>query len=257
MNDKNRRINKSPAYAQSWSQENAVKFFSTHRNSITEVYNSEKHFLSEVLESGRSVLDLGCAAGGFYNVFRELEPSLSYTGIDISEEMIKTARAKHPEINCAVSSGSLLPFKDQSFDVVFCSGALHMTYDWLDILNEGWRVTKKYFVFDVRLVETGPSIEDIGRSYEKIAFFDEWDGKSIVPYIILNVKDFLASVNSLVPVPGVQKYYGYSHPVSQMTVSPVRDVCMTMCCFVKNCDPEKNVVWDLPIKQENCQYFPF
>ena len=249
MNNKENPIKILPSYVQAWSKENAVKFFTSHRNSLEDVYTSEKHFLSEVIEPGCSVLDLGCAAGGFFNVFKQLEPSITYTGIDISEEMIKTARANRPEPDFIVSSGSSLPFKNQSFDVVFCSGALHMTYDWREILKEGWRVAKKYFVFDVRLVEATPSIENIAESYEKIAFYDEWDGKTIVPYILLNVNDFIASINSLHPNPVVQNYFGYYHPVSQMTVSPIKDVCMTMCCLRKKLHPEQQIEWNLPLKR--------
>jgi ubiquinone/menaquinone biosynthesis C-methylase UbiE len=241
-------MKKHSSYAHAWSKKNAVKFFNTHRNTLNDVYTSEKHFLSEVIEPGCSILDLGCAAGGFFNVFSELEPSITYTGIDISKEMVKTARTNHPEVDFIVSSGSSLPFKNRSFDVVFCSGAFHMTYDWREILKEGWRVAKKYFVFDVRLIEATPSIEDISKSYEKIAFYNEWDGKTIVPYILLNVNDFLANINSLHPYPAMQKYFGYYHPVSEMTVSPVNEVCMTMCCFNKDNISEKKVIWDLPIK---------
>jgi ubiquinone/menaquinone biosynthesis C-methylase UbiE len=238
---------RSTSYDKSWSKPNAVKFFSSCRNSIEEVYDSEKHFLTQVLRPGYSVLDIGCAAGGFYNVFRHLEPTISYTGVDISSEMIKKAQALHPGLPFHVSRGDKLPFNDQSFDVVFCSGALHMTFDWRDVLKEGWRVTKNYFVFDVRLTENSRTIEDMQKSYEKIAFFNEWDGTSIVPYIIINVNDFLHILESLDPVPALQQVYGYYHAVSEMTVSPEKEVCMTMCCLGKTKKPEEQNKWEIPI----------
>ena len=108
-------------------------------------------------------------------------------------------------------------------------------------------MTKRNFIFDVRLVENTASIEDITKSYEKIAFFDEWDGKSLVPYIILNVHDFLLEVTRLAPEPVAQQYFGYWHPVSEMVVSPYKEVCMTMCCLGKELNLEKNETWNLPI----------
>ena len=86
MRDEHKRSN---SYDKSWSQPNAVKFFSSCRNSIEEVYDSEKYFLTQVLKPGYSILDIGCAAGGFYNIFKHIEPTISYTGVDLSPEMIK------------------------------------------------------------------------------------------------------------------------------------------------------------------------
>jgi ubiquinone/menaquinone biosynthesis C-methylase UbiE len=244
--------NRSLSYHKSWSKPNAVKFFSSKRNSLDEVYDSEKYFLTQVLEPGYSVLDIGCAAGGFYNVFKHLEPSITYTGVDISPEMIKRARTLHPEVSFHISGGSELPFDDQSFDVVFCLGALHMTLDWRDVLKEGWRVTKKYFVFDVRLTEKIQTIEDIHISYEKIAFLGEWDGSSVVPYIIVNVRDVIYVLSTITPKPVLQRVYGYYHPVSEMTVSPEKEVCMTMCCLGKIKKPMEESTWEIPIKKPGC-----
>jgi len=237
------------SHSDSWSTENAVKFYSSHRNSVGEMYNSEKYFLSQVIESGFSILDLGCAAGGFYQVFKRFEPTITYTGIDISGEMIRRAQHRHPGIPFYVAEGSDLPFEDQSFDLVFCSGALHLADDWREILHEGWRVTKKYFIFDIRMTETSPTLEDIHVSYEKMAFNNEWDGISLVPYIIVNVNDFLSILTTLTPAPAVQRLYGYYHPVSEMTVSPEKHVCMTMCCLGKIKKPMEKSTWEIPIRK--------
>lgn len=122
-----------------------------------------------------------------------------------------------------------------------------MTFDWRDVLKEGWRVSKKYFVFDVRLTENSPTMENIQKSYEKIAFLDEWDGMSIVPYIIINVNDFIHTLESLDPTPALQQVYGYYHSVSEMTVSPEKEVCMTMCCLGKIKNPDQENTWEIPI----------
>jgi len=239
--------NPSISYDKSWSKPDTVKYFSSCRNSIDDVYDSEKHFIMHILKPDYSVLDIGCATGGFYNVFKHLEPTISYTGVDISPEMIKKARTLHPDISFHVSRGNELPFDDKSFDVVFCSGALHMTFDWREVLKEGWRVTKKYFIFDVRLTESNRTVENLQESYEKIAFFDEWDGISIVPYIIINVNEFLHTLELLDPTPSLQQVYGYYHSVSEMTVSPEKEVCMTMCCLGKTKKPEEENKWEIPI----------
>ncbi len=230
-----------------WSTENAVHFYSSRRNSVEELYTSEKYFLTQVLEPEFSILDLGCAAGGFYRVFKSFEPTISYTGVDISHVMIRKAQLQFPGIPFHVTEGSTLPFQDHSFDLVYCSGALHLSEDWREILREGWRVTKKYFIFNIRMTETIPTLENIQVSYEKIAFNNNWDGVSVVPYIIVNVNDFMNVLASLDPVPVVQRVYGYYHPVSAMTVSPERQVCMTMCCLGKIKKQNECDSWEIPI----------
>lgn len=235
------------ACTDSWSTDNAVRYYSSHRRIPEDLYRSEKYFLSSILHPGASILDIGCAAGGFYSIFRSIEPSVSYTGVDISEEMIVKAREQNPGVKFHVSKGSSLPFGDTSFDIVFCSGTLHMAPDWREIIREAWRVTKDKFLFDLRMTESVPTIEDISRSYEKIAFFGEWDGKSIVPYIIVNAGDFASVIRSLQPRPRLIKVYGYFHTVSPMTHTPERNVCMTMCCIGRNRDAAESDSWEAPL----------
>lgn len=233
----------------SWSHTNAINYYCSHRNSVADIYESEKFFLSQVLEPGYSILDIGCATGGFVNVFREYEPTVSYTGVDISTEMIRQARILHPEIHFEVADGNNLPFGNNSFDIVFSSGALHMAPNWREILAEGWRIANRYFIFDVRLKNSPPTIEDINLSFERIAFSGQWDGKTIVPYIIIDVKMFKQTLDALHPAPSVQQIHGYYHPVSDMTVTPEKEVCMTMCCLIKNAADGKTDLWDIPLPQ--------
>ena len=233
-----------------WSVPNAVHFYAKNRQSVNEVYASEEFFLKQVIQPNISILDVGCAAGGFYNIFRSIEPSIRYTGVDFSLEMVREAKICFPGIAFVASDGGALPFKAESFDIVYCSGAIHLSPNWRDIIRDCWRVTKKYFIFDVRLVERGNSVEDITKSYEKIAFFNKWDKKSVVPYIILNVRDFLCEVSCLVPEPVSQQYFGYYRRSSKMAVSPYSEVCMSMCCLNKKGTGKKNVIWDLPINPQ-------
>lgn len=241
--------NKDPAhFGNSWSQENAVRYYSSHRNSVTDTYESERFFLSKYIRPGSSVLDIGCATGGFIHVFLEYEPTISYTGVDISPEMISRARELHPGIHFEVADGNRLPFADKSFSIVFISGALHMAPNWREILAEAWRVTKDFFIFDVRLREKPPVIEDSTISYEKIAFSGAWDGKTIVPYIIVDVRSFLRELEQLRPAPAYRQFHGYFHPVSEMTVAPEKEVCMTMCCLIKGAREGVSDLWDIPLE---------
>ncbi|MDD1671268.1 MAG: class I SAM-dependent methyltransferase [Methanomicrobiales archaeon] len=230
-----------------WKSENAVRFYRHHRHTVDELYPSERHFLSVIARPDTRILDIGCAAGGFSHIIGQREPSIRYTGIDISRKMISQARACYPETPFLIASGYALPFRSVSFDTAICFGTLHMALSWRKILAECWRVVKEYLVFDIRLIDKGNSVEDARISYERIAFLGEWDGISVVPYVVLNVDDFIAVVHDLDPRPQLRQVYGYYHPVSSMAVSPYRDVCMTACCLGKRESPRLGNTWNVPL----------
>jgi SAM-dependent methyltransferase len=194
-----------------------------------------------------SILDVGCAAGGFYKIFKSLQPMISYTGVDVSEEMIKKAMQLHKSVPFKVINGSNLDFNNDSFDLVFCSGVLHNTLNWRALLKECWRVAREYFVFDVRLIQDAPSVEDMTISYQKIAFSNQWDEKSVVPYAVLNVNDFLTFVKKLKPQPMVLRAFGYFNPVSNMAVTPHKEACMTMFCLSKVAKEGEKNEWKVPL----------
>lgn len=231
-------------YRNAWS--NAVGFYSNHRNSKKEIYRSEEYFLAKILKPGMSVLDVGCAAGGFYNILKELQPEISYTGIDISEEMIQEAKRLHPGVRFEKMMGHEIKY-EECFELVFCSGVLHLDLNWRRIINECWRVTSRYFLFDVRLVE-GRTVEDMSVAYQKIALEGKWDGKSRVPYVLLNVRDFIKSIKEMEPILETLKAYGYFHQVSDTAIIPYKKVCMAMVCIGKiKENGTKSIQWEVPI----------
>ena len=86
------------------------------------------HDLVELCEPrpGEHVLDLGCGTG-------ELTAALaargaSVTGLDASDEMIATARARHPTLAFTAADAQALSF-DAAFDAVFSNAALHWIQD--------------------------------------------------------------------------------------------------------------------------------
>lgn len=88
---------------------------------------------------GLNVLDVGCGNGFFTYNFSEF----AYTvGLDYSRYMLSI----NPCDPLVQGSGLLLPFKDSTFDVVFCSNLLHHIEKPENVVNEMKRVSKKYVV---------------------------------------------------------------------------------------------------------------
>lgn len=79
-----------------------------------------------VKEPFSDLLDAGCGTGAMLYMFKRNYPNKLYTGIDLSEKMIETAKKKQPEgVHFVVGDCENLPFAENSFDIVTCSMSFH------------------------------------------------------------------------------------------------------------------------------------
>lgn len=229
----------------SWSSASTINHYRTNRCNLSDIYASERVFLADALQNAMSVLDIGCAAGGFSRALRQIKPDLVYTGVDITPAMIESARSQFPDDEFQIIDGRQLPFSDDSFDLAICFGVLHMTTDWRELLAEGWRVCRKALLFDLRLTDS-EGICSPENSYQKLAFDGEWDGKSTAPYIVLNYRETLATLRELIPPFASLEGYGYINQVSGNTVSSYSEVCMAAFCLSKGNGKGEITRWDTP-----------
>ena len=81
----------------SWSQNKIIKFISENRKDHKDLYLGEKILLDQFFKKGFSVLDVGCAQGGFINILSQLEKKFTYIGIDYNEKMLSIAKKKNPK----------------------------------------------------------------------------------------------------------------------------------------------------------------
>lgn len=91
-----------------------------------------------------SILECGCGVGQFFKLFVEKFPSVSYRGIDISEEQIKNAKIVNPDYAdlFEVADWHKLPFEDNSFDRIIFLETIGYTWDVDKLLSECYRVLK-------------------------------------------------------------------------------------------------------------------
>tara|TARA_B100000780_G_C21095619_1_gene441840 strand:- start:717 stop:1739 length:1023 start_codon:yes stop_codon:yes gene_type:complete len=95
----------------------------------------------------KKVLDIGCGSGRFTIAFAKLGVKLS-VGVDLGDEGLKLGKLtakknKIKNIKFYKSNVLRLPFKNNSFDFVFCKGVLHHTGNTYQGLSELKRVLKK------------------------------------------------------------------------------------------------------------------
>ena len=95
--------------------------------------------LSEL--KGKKILDIGCGKGKFCQLFAQSGDKP--TGIDISEELLRSAKKLAPTITYLVGSATNIPAKDGEFDVAICVEVLEHVPNLEKAIAEMARVLKK------------------------------------------------------------------------------------------------------------------
>lgn len=89
---------------------------------------------------GLRLLNLGCGTGGF-NVAAEAAGALVW-GVDVDPEAVAIAQARASSGRIARAAAESLPFRDASFDLVYCVSTLEHVADSTRALGEAVRVLR-------------------------------------------------------------------------------------------------------------------
>ena len=112
-------------------------------------------YLSPLLESGQSLLDLGCGPGTITAEFADRVAPGRVVGVDASAEVIARAASEFQRDNLEflVGSAYALPFDDDTFDVVHTHQVLQHVADPVAVLREMRRVAKPGGIIAAREVD--------------------------------------------------------------------------------------------------------
>ena len=89
----------------------------------------------------KKILDIGCASGTHSEILHK--KGAIVTGMDISKEMIDLAKSRLPTLNFKVGNMNHLPFKNNSFDILFYGLCIHYEKNLNSVFKEAHRVLKK------------------------------------------------------------------------------------------------------------------
>ncbi len=206
-----------------WSDHpDLVAYYTQNRNHPDDLYESEKRFLPELARRSASVLDAGCAAGGFASIWRHYNPAVAYTGVDVSQALIERARREHRGrarfLQGNMSEG--LPLPARYAHTVQALGCLHWEPKYEESLRELWRLTDRYLFFDIRLA---PGLEDEIRGRQKLELSGPWDGRTTTPYIVVDWVRFAGRLLRLNPL--MILGYGYNGHPARSVIHVERRVC--------------------------------
>jgi len=136
-----------------WGKSNILNYYLYNRSSLRDLYKSEVSLLKKINKKKvKTILDFGCAAGNFYNIFSLFfKKKIKYIGIDYEKKFIKIANKKYWDnrnVSFFAQKGQKLKFKENSASFVFCTSVLHHIYNYKKIINELIRVSSNYIFID-------------------------------------------------------------------------------------------------------------
>ncbi len=102
--------------------------------------------MKELFTGCRAILDVGIGTGRFAEYLND--SGLNIVGVDVSLSMMAKAREKRLR-NLVRADAHHLPFRDTAFDGAIMIHVLHLVRDWVQVVGEVGRVTRKIVVAEV------------------------------------------------------------------------------------------------------------
>lgn len=99
------------------------------------------------INSGSTILEVGCSSGYYSEVLSIAGLHLQYTGCDYSESFIGLARERYPNIDFDIEDATALRYGDNSFDIVVSGCCLLHIPEYEMAIKETARVAKQFVVF--------------------------------------------------------------------------------------------------------------
>jgi SAM-dependent methyltransferase len=107
--------------------------------------NKMLEVIREPIATKSTVLDVGCGYGALADVIMKKRLNISYTGVDIVEEMVAEGKKRHPSYQFIC--GDIMDAEIGKYDYVFCNGILTQKLNASTLLMNQFtqRLIKKMF----------------------------------------------------------------------------------------------------------------
>ncbi|HUQ86865.1 MAG TPA: methyltransferase domain-containing protein [Vicinamibacterales bacterium] len=122
------------------------------------------------IESGMSVLDVGCGFGDFYGWLRQQGIDARYTGADINPALVEIAKANHPDAAFVVADLQVEDLRTR-FDFVVSSSAFNLKLDATD-----------NYAFAADMLARAYAIADRGVAFDFLSSYVDFTGDGAFHY---------------------------------------------------------------------------
>ena len=203
------------SYYNRWFQKDCINQFSS--KNFNDFFKSEIELLKLIDIKINSVLDIGCASGRYYEVIKKYFPKFSFDGIDIVPEQIVVAKKNYPE--CSFKCANILSIKKiEKYDLINSTGVIQHEPNFNDLISLIINHSKKYALFDLKLIKSEKDISDIN-----ISFCGDHNNKLL--YNLLSFKKLYNNFHDLNYVSDIF-FYGYKTNLNSRTIVPnyIKDI---------------------------------
>jgi ubiquinone/menaquinone biosynthesis C-methylase UbiE len=121
---------------------------------------SERYHWAAAYAKDKEVIECACGAGQGANILNHI--SSSYIAGDLDGDLVSLSQKNNPNISFKIFDASILPFSDESFDVVLVCEAIYYFPNVSEFLQEAKRVLKKNG--KVLIVTANPNLFDFNPS---------------------------------------------------------------------------------------------
>jgi len=170
-----------------------------------EVSKSLSLIVNKIIKKDDKVLDVGCACGHFYRSLKKrIKKNFFYTGCDPYDIFLNLAKkAWQDDYNVNFAKGNIfnLPFKKNSYDIVFCSNVLLHLPEIYNPLKQLLKVTKKKLILRTVVYDVSYKIQLVYNNkwwkYTNVSPEKEFDKKGnpkSFSYFNIHSKDYLKAM---------------------------------------------------------------
>jgi len=225
-------------------------FFFNYRNKLEDFYPTEQYVLKRILSSYNSldILDLGCASGGLYSAIQEIKTNINYTGVDIDQESIKTAKLIHNDAQFFNSDFLNFLKTKNRYDLITSFSCI----DW-DTGNKKYKFSPTVNKIFENLKVDGTLIISLRVSKEKSYFNSEksyqvltnGDQKVKAYYSIISQNELLKSLRKL-HIKKLTASAFYNKP-SDTSITPEKELLFCVLGITKAKGDNKGIIYDLDV----------
>jgi SAM-dependent methyltransferase len=174
-------------------------------------FETERRFVAPRIDGINSVLDIGCASGRFIELLSSMGWNGRFTGVDVVEDNITTARNIYPQHRFLAGNAVDMNLNEK-FDLVNATGVMQHEPRFEALVQTMLNHSARYVMFDVKFGPMNEHLADVEQSYCQIG-----DAKAF--FICLSYQKFLEFLRSL---HGIRQIgiFGYYTGFNKTTVVP-------------------------------------